>query len=119
MSHTAEGLKQLWRSYAFLAEAGAAGVLGIQDLSSGQVARGGVCLGVSLLALGFGMAQRVHAQDLLSRSPDDFSPPDPIMKEIPVVGPLCYKWANQNLASRAPSASPQGKISDNASRPSL
>lgn len=118
MSHVTDGLMKVGESYALLAASGVLGVYGIGSLSSGDVFRGGLTLAFSLLAGSMGLAYRAYAQDLLSRSEGDFSPPDPILKETLLVGPVLHMIASSDMEARARQASSQAVV-HNAPRPQI
>ncbi|HRC27207.1 MAG TPA: hypothetical protein PKX87_07245 [Alphaproteobacteria bacterium] len=101
MDHHKEGFFRLGRSYAFLGCSLGLGVQGLMDMASGQMLSGGLRGVFSAAAFLLGSADRIHAQDLLTRAPDDFSPPDPIIKEVPVVGRWCHHEWSEQMACQA------------------
>lgn len=62
-------------------------------LNSVELAR--LLLGTVIFVVG--QACKTHSVDLLYRQDGDFSPPDPLLKEIPVLGPLFYRIAARDI----------------------
>ncbi len=101
MDHHKEGLVRLGKSYMFVGCSLGLGVQGLMDMASGQMLSGGLKGVFSGVAFLMGSAERAYAQDLLTRAPDDFSPPDPFIKEVPLVGRLYHDDWSEQLANRA------------------
>lgn len=69
----------------------------LQDLYSGGGFFGAIPpLVIGTLLYSFGHAQKALGVDLAHRRDDDFSPPDPMIREAPILGNLFYRileWA--------------------------
>ncbi|MCB9978598.1 MAG: hypothetical protein H6862_03205 [Rhodospirillales bacterium] len=69
-----------------------------QDLYSGGGLAGAIPpLVMGALLYSVGHAQKIFGVDLVHRREDDFSPPDPMIKDAPVLGRFFYRLAEREI----------------------
>ena len=120
-SNRSVGLFRIFNGYVGMGTSAVMAFNMLQDLyQGGGVASAIYPLVVVPLIYSYGHAEKVFGTDLLHRRDNDFSPPDPFIKETPVFGELFYRRAVRELKKwEQASLSEQKQHESNHPRPSL